>query len=259
MRRMPAAGQPSSDLLELIAETHELLDLAAFRERLLAAIGRAVGCEWVSLNEIASDGAPIAVHTNKPIDDWAIAAFAGVVHENPLIRHYAETRDARTLRISDVCSRAAFQKTGFYREFFALLGLEHQMAFTLPTDYGRILGVAISRGEPDFSDRERDLIESARAFLIQAYRNSLLLSAARDDPDALDGARGLSPARLLELGLSLRQAQVLRLVAAGASDAAVAEQLGLSPRTVQKHLQLAYRTLGARNRTDAVRIAREAS
>jgi DNA-binding CsgD family transcriptional regulator len=252
------AGQTPSDLLELIAETHELLDLAAFRERLLSAIGRAVSCEWVSLNEIASDGTPIAVHTNKPIDDATIQSFARVAHENPLIRRYAETRDARTMRISDVLSREAFRRTGFYRDFFVTLGLEHQMAFTLPTDSGRILGVAISRGEPDFSDRERDLIESARAFLIQSYRNSLLLSAAQKSPDTLDRASGLPPELLLALGLSRRQAQVLGLVAAGGSDAAVAEQIGVSPRTVQKHLQLAYRTLGARNRTDAVRIAREA-
>jgi DNA-binding CsgD family transcriptional regulator len=44
---------------------------------------------------------------------------------------------------------------------------------------------------------------------------------------------------------------VLAWVAAGKSDACIAELLGLSPRTVSKHLQNVYRKLGVANRTGA--------
>lgn len=52
--------------------------------------------------------------------------------------------------------------------------------------------------------------------------------------------------------LTRRQAQMVGLVRAGLTDREIAARTGLSPRTVQKHLQLAYRKLGVTNRTAAV-------
>ncbi len=52
-------------------------------------------------------------------------------------------------------------------------------------------------------------------------------------------------------GLTPRQEQILDLVRVGLTDKEVAGRLGLSHRTVQKHLELAYRRLGVRNRTEA--------
>lgn len=51
--------------------------------------------------------------------------------------------------------------------------------------------------------------------------------------------------------LTPRQVQVLHLVRAGLTDNEIAARMGLSNRTVQKHLELAYRRLGVRNRTAA--------
>ena len=60
---------------------------------------------------------------------------------------------------------------------------------------------------------------------------------------------------LLPLGLTGRQAEVLRLVAMGSSDHDTAAQLGISTRTVQKHLEVCYRRLGVENRSQAARVA----
>lgn len=62
------------------------------------------------------------------------------------------------------------------------------------------------------------------------------------------------PLRLQDLGLSSRQAEVLMLAADGLRDAAIAARLGISPRTVEKHLQMAYRKLGTPGRVAAVRL-----
>ncbi len=53
--------------------------------------------------------------------------------------------------------------------------------------------------------------------------------------------------------LSPREQDVLELVAAGLPDAEIAHHLYLSPRTVHKHLQNAFRKLGVSNRTAAAR------
>lgn len=61
---------------------------------------------------------------------------------------------------------------------------------------------------------------------------------------------------LRALGLTGRQAEVLRLLALGYSTQRIAEQLYLSPATVRKHLEHIYERLGVTSRTEAVAVAR---
>jgi DNA-binding NarL/FixJ family response regulator len=56
-------------------------------------------------------------------------------------------------------------------------------------------------------------------------------------------------------GLTAREVDVLRLVAAGQSNREVAGALSVSERTVERHLENTYRKVGARNRADATAYA----
>jgi predicted ATPase/DNA-binding CsgD family transcriptional regulator len=56
-------------------------------------------------------------------------------------------------------------------------------------------------------------------------------------------------------GLTGRQAEVLRLLAAGLSNKQIAAELFLSPATVERHLATIYRKLGVGRRVDAARYA----
>jgi len=58
-------------------------------------------------------------------------------------------------------------------------------------------------------------------------------------------------------GLTSREVEVLGLVATGLTNAQVAKELFLSPRTVQRHLNSIYRKLGVSSRTAATRFAIE--
>jgi predicted ATPase/DNA-binding CsgD family transcriptional regulator len=58
-------------------------------------------------------------------------------------------------------------------------------------------------------------------------------------------------------GLSAREVDVLRLVADGMTNAEVARELFLSPRTVDWHLSSIYRKLGLHSRAEATRFAAE--
>jgi predicted ATPase/DNA-binding CsgD family transcriptional regulator len=58
-------------------------------------------------------------------------------------------------------------------------------------------------------------------------------------------------------GLTAREVEVLRLVAQGLTDAQVADQLVISPRTVNTHLTSIYNKLGVDTRTAASRFATE--
>jgi len=70
-------------------------------------------------------------------------------------------------------------------------------------------------------------------------------------------APGPDAPELYPAGLSAREAEVLRLVATGLTNAEVAEKLFLSSRTVGWHLGSIYRKLGSHSRTEATRFAAE--
>jgi DNA-binding NarL/FixJ family response regulator len=58
-------------------------------------------------------------------------------------------------------------------------------------------------------------------------------------------------------GLTAREVEVLRLIARGLTYAQIAEQLVISPRTVDAHLRSVYDKLGVRSRHAATRYALE--
>jgi ATP/maltotriose-dependent transcriptional regulator MalT len=69
------------------------------------------------------------------------------------------------------------------------------------------------------------------------------------------GARPAQPRRSPAAGLSGREAEVVRLVAQGLSNAEIASRLVISPRTVTTHLQHVYARLGVESRIALVRYA----
>lgn len=71
------------------------------------------------------------------------------------------------------------------------------------------------------------------------------------------GARA-TPAAAREVRLAPREVDVVACVAAGATNAAAARQLGLRPETVKGYLRSAMRRLGAHTRVEAVVAARRA-
>jgi DNA-binding NarL/FixJ family response regulator len=87
---------------------------------------------------------------------------------------------------------------------------------------------------------------------------SLLLRGVIQDV-TLQHHRALAAARRHpgEKPLTVRQQQILQLVAEGATAAEIGERLGLSRRTVENHIARTLRGLGARRSVDAVAIARE--
>ncbi|OYU16472.1 MAG: helix-turn-helix transcriptional regulator [Alphaproteobacteria bacterium PA4] len=66
-----------------------------------------------------------------------------------------------------------------------------------------------------------------------------------------------NPAAADSLGLSPREREVLRALAAGHSNKEIARLLSVSPNTVKTHLTRLFTKLGASNRTAAVSRARD--
>ena len=75
--------------------------------------------------------------------------------------------------------------------------------------------------------------------------SAVFQDAPAAEPDRMGG-------RSLAQPLTMRELDVLRLVAEGASNREAAESLGVSAKTIEAHLSSVYGKLGVRSRTEAV-------
>jgi DNA-binding NarL/FixJ family response regulator len=90
-------------------------------------------------------------------------------------------------------------------------------------------------------------------YMGKAGPNEFLLRLAKDSSAKI-------PAEFSkELGLTSREGEVLSWLSKGKTNRDIAQILGLSPRTVDKHLEQIYAKLGVENRTAAAAIAVNAS
>ncbi|HWZ41047.1 MAG TPA: response regulator transcription factor [Bradyrhizobium sp.] len=90
-------------------------------------------------------------------------------------------------------------------------------------------------------------------YMGNAGPNEFLLRLAKDSSSNL-------PAEFSsELGLTTREGEVLSWLSKGKTNRDIAQILGLSPRTVDKHLEQIYAKLGVENRTAAAAIAANAA
>jgi DNA-binding CsgD family transcriptional regulator/tetratricopeptide (TPR) repeat protein len=111
--------------------------------------------------------------------------------------------------------------------------------------------LARAEGGDNADQRVRALLEEALALVLQ-LGNHQEAERLRDRLGVPVALRQLSQ---LPLGLSPREAEVLRLVASGRSNRAIADELSLSAKTIENHLTSAYGKLGVDNRAAATAFA----
>jgi predicted ATPase/DNA-binding CsgD family transcriptional regulator len=127
---------------------------------------------------------------------------------------------------------------------------------------------AIGAPPPRHAERAREALAATRRGLgdvefaaAWAAGRALSLSEAvaealHDSPDTAGQRTSVAPASRLErYGLTVREGEVLRLIADGRSNPAIAEALYISPRTAQTHVQNIFTKLGVNSRAEAVRLA----
>ncbi|HEX3519433.1 MAG TPA: LuxR C-terminal-related transcriptional regulator [Solirubrobacteraceae bacterium] len=236
-------------LVELIGDTFGLLEVDELRWGLLAALRRTTASDFASLNDVGPTPETVVsiIEPDQPSSTFEV--WAQYAQENPILSHYQRTGDGGAVRFSDVISETELRRLPIYQQLYAPMGVEHQVAFTLPGAPGRVLAVALSRGGSDYSDEDCAFLNRARPFLIQAYRNALAFESLRLGKG--DGRSERIVEALRSAGLTRREAEVLRMVALGRSNQHIAAVLGISYRTVGKHLEHGFRKLGVGDRSTA--------
>ena len=144
------------------------------------------------------------------------------------MRYHGREGGERTQRISDSIPFERFRRSALYNDYYRRIRIDHAMALPIYVRDGLLVSFVFNRTRRDFTDRERALLDLVKPHLAKLYGRTRLRA-----------------------GLTAREAEVLRWIASGKSDAQIGAILGTSPRTVQKHLQHLYEKLGVENRTAA--------
>ena len=230
---------------------------AGFDRVALLAVREVVRCDVASINDVDPTIRHFAYAFEPPefiAPPHTQAVLAEYAHEHPLVRYAQATGDGSARRISDEMGQGEFRRTPLYRLVYRELGAEFQMAITLDLPLPTVVAIAVSRGDEDFSDDERDRLELLRPHLRSAWLQSqersrleaLLVTATAGGETELAGAE-----------LSAREIEILGLLITGETNRGIAGRLHIAPGTVKKHLDSVYCKLGVRGRVQAVTLALE--
>ena len=218
--------------------------------------------------------------------DAAVALARGALQERRLAWAWsevrlAEDRPVEALALADALLASA-PGVGPIPALLTVRG-EALLALARHEEAARVLDDAVRGANAGYERPRLWRIHAARAALCHARGQQLEARRAVEDARAAiedlaaavpegplrDGFRRAALARIPDLvpiapapiglpfGLTGREAEVLRLVARGLSNSAIADRLSLSRRTVEQHLRHAYDKLGVDNRTAAVRAVVE--
>jgi DNA-binding CsgD family transcriptional regulator len=167
-------------LLELLGEAHHAENLAGFRTAMLDVLPRIIPAAYTSYNEVSStDGTPLVAMVAPEPSQRILEQWGRYGHQNPLVQRYLATRDGRAYRLSDVIEMNAFRERELYHEVFVPLGVEHQLAVTLPAPPRLMIGLVFADPD-DFTDAQRRMLDLARPHLIQAHANAALRERLHD-------------------------------------------------------------------------------
>jgi len=262
MTPVPPAAAPSSRTLQRASRSLEssgrgaaldfLLDVCAlgdvetFVRHVVEGLPRVVASEITTLSvcDIDAGTRRVVAAPGNAIGAAEQEIFNALIHEHPLVRFHSEHADGGARRISDSHPRAAFQRLALYHEYYRRIGIDHVVAVPVLASPHLVMSFVLNRKGRDFSASECELLNRLQPALANLYRFASMAAAQKRAAENAASAAGA--------GVTPREHEVLRWAAAGKTDRQIAAILGLSARTVQKHLENAYVKLGVENRTAAV-------
>ncbi|MFI1833519.1 response regulator transcription factor [Streptomyces olivaceoviridis] len=165
----------------------------------------------------------------------------------PFAGHYAAVTDRTPVSAHRAAGRT-WPSSPTARMLREALDVDHVLGVPLPGSAAPITGCLVYRAGTDFSDDHLAIAERAQPLLAAVERQRHLLEEWRR---AL-GLAGAPDQRAADCALTPRETAVLLLLTDALTADAIGRRLGISVRTVHKHVENIYRKLGTRDRVGTV-------
>ncbi len=233
MRHPRRRAAPQADLkkvLAFLAELHEIVPAQDFGAHLVRLTEQLIPGVLVGFDEITPGGGYKLSH-NASLSTSEERHYFGVLtqfyDQNPVHAHIHTPGAAPVARISDLASRRAFQDTDLYRQFFRHLEIEAQIHVILPVRSGSA-SLSISH-RYDFDDELVKLFRLLAPHMALAHGNALRFSELEQAQSQTQPTTGGL--------LTLREEEVLHWIREGKRNGEIAIILGISERTIEKHVE----------------------
>ncbi len=266
------------DLRALLSWTrglHDIEDLDVFPLHALRSIKEVLGVDSTIYAEFSPRWQPLSIASDCP--EYAALrskyhpALEAHLSEHPLVSNYAKAIRRGVSKISDFATQSRFRRLGVYNDYYRPLGVNYQIAFELPAKLkngkakGKLCTYVFGRTRGDFSERDRTLLHLMLPYLAYTYRTlsdrARLCQIDSVFKKRFDKAIWMNeeitiPSCALDLfHLTPREREVLEWVAKGKTNREIGIILGVSSRTVQKHLDHLFIKLRVESRMAAAAIA----
>lgn len=212
--------------------------LPAVLELLDRAVGADVLNSSVSVPLGGHDGGEVTMLHAPPLTAREEQEWVRLLPTHPFALSLADGV-LRTTRLTDRMSIGELECLEVYELLLRSRGSRYQLAGTLASAPTSLSLLSLWREDRDFTDVEVAVVEVVR----RAIAAALAFRSAMAELVEL-----AAPPERVQV-LTARQQQVCALVARGHTNAQVATRLGVSERTVRKHLEDVFARSGCANRT----------
>lgn len=183
----------------------------------------------------------VALRGGDPISEREHADWERLIGTHPYFPHVVGGPQ-RATRLTDVVDLGRFEHTEVYQVLLHPRGSRYQAAMPLLRTPERLLMLSAWRDDHDFGDADLDRLERFRSALNAGleFRRAVVALGVM--------AAGVGFGRDPD-GLTPRQRQVAALVELGLTNRQIGGRLGLTERTVRKHVADLFVALGCDSRT----------
>ena len=245
-------SQPSIERDTLVRVIEEVVDATGSTEALCAAAlkagdvipSTAVISYRVDLSDGNGDGC-VRAEGAAIGGEAVLERLVANINACPIHRWHGDGHDDEIVTLSAITVPAEYRDGDHYKAVFDGSGVVDMLSIPCGSA-GTVARVLVCRDREGFSDDEIDAARILQPVIAGCLRQTQAMEQIRSDPLSEDSMR--------ERGLTAREAQIFSRLASGATSQAVGQELDISVRTVEKHVQNIYARIGARNRSEAISI-----
>jgi DNA-binding CsgD family transcriptional regulator len=204
--------------------------------------------EWTDRTGAMGLSPAAAAHFGR-IDDIGDEAMTVLRRGYPFADHYFAAGAVRRPGTAHRMAGRGWVHSRTAGTISRLMDADHVLAIPLPGTTTPVTGCLVYRAGADFTEDHVRAAERMQPLLAGVEQQRQLLERWR--------ATQAPPEATADCRLTPRQVTVLLLLADALTAAAIAHRLGISVRTVHKHVEGLYRKLGTRDRVSTVLRAQE--